>query len=150
VPETSSQISLKLLLGLLNSKLLDWYFRLGSTNSKVNEYQFDNLLCPIFRDATAAEEEIGRDILRAIENTPEHIPEIVSPLCETGPFSSIVGQTIEMMVERIRFLEERRGQITRSERAHLAPEAQPFQSALDEIFFSLAGLTREQSRALEE
>ncbi len=34
------------LLALLNSKLIDWYFRLGSTNSKVNEYQFNNLPCP--------------------------------------------------------------------------------------------------------
>ena len=34
-------VSLDLLLALLNSKLVDWYFSIGSTNSKVNEYQFD-------------------------------------------------------------------------------------------------------------
>lgn len=48
--EDSSQINLDLLLSLLNSKLLDWYFRLGSTNSKVNEYQFNVLPIPTFAD----------------------------------------------------------------------------------------------------
>lgn len=39
-------MDLHLLVALLNSKLLDWYFRLGSTNSKVNEYQFNALPIP--------------------------------------------------------------------------------------------------------
>ena len=30
-----------------NSKLIDSYFRLGSTNSKVDEYRFNNLPCPL-------------------------------------------------------------------------------------------------------
>jgi hypothetical protein len=38
---------LELLLAVLNSKLLDWYFRLGSTNSSVNEYQFNALPFPL-------------------------------------------------------------------------------------------------------
>jgi hypothetical protein len=36
-------VSLDLLLALLNSALIDWYFSIGSTNSKVNEYQVNNL-----------------------------------------------------------------------------------------------------------
>src|SRR5439155_17943357 len=43
VTEESSQIDLDLMLAFVNSKILDWYFRLGSTNSKVNEYQFNAL-----------------------------------------------------------------------------------------------------------
>jgi hypothetical protein len=35
-PEKGSKLPLNLLLALFNSKLLDWFFRLGSTNSKVN------------------------------------------------------------------------------------------------------------------
>lgn len=46
VTDASCKIDLDLLLALLNSKILDWYFRLGSTNSKVNEYQFDALPVP--------------------------------------------------------------------------------------------------------
>ncbi len=34
VPASESELPLLFLVGLLNSKLLDWYFRLGSTNSK--------------------------------------------------------------------------------------------------------------------
>src|SRR5439155_26297927 len=48
VPASETKLPLQFIVGLLNSKLLDWYFRLGSTNSKVNEYQFNNLPCPIF------------------------------------------------------------------------------------------------------
>ena len=46
IVEDSSKINLDLLLVLLNSKILDWYFRIGSTNSKVNEYQFNVLPVP--------------------------------------------------------------------------------------------------------
>jgi len=38
LPDACS-LSAPLLLALLNSELLDWYFDLGSTNSKVNEYR---------------------------------------------------------------------------------------------------------------
>ena len=50
IPESTTTLPLEFLVGLLNSELLDWYFRLGSTNSKVNEYQFNNLPCPVFTD----------------------------------------------------------------------------------------------------
>src|SRR5208337_504180 len=62
VPENETRLQLPLLMALLNSRLLEWYFRLGSTNSKVNEYQFNILPCPRFStnhskagDATAEE-----------------------------------------------------------------------------------------------
>ncbi len=48
IPAWKSQVSAPLLLALLNSKLLDWYFRLGSSNSKANEYYFNNLPFPAF------------------------------------------------------------------------------------------------------
>ncbi len=41
-----------LLLALLNSAILDWYFGIVSTNSKVNEYQFNLLPVPTFFDDT--------------------------------------------------------------------------------------------------
>jgi hypothetical protein len=54
VPNSQSSLSPHFLLGLLNSTLADWYFRLGSTNSKVNEYQFNNLPIPLFAPSLAA------------------------------------------------------------------------------------------------
>ena len=35
------------LLGILNSKLINWYFRCFSTNSNVNGYEIDNLPIPL-------------------------------------------------------------------------------------------------------
>ena len=54
VPASASQLDPYVLLALLNSQLLEWYFRLGSSNSKLNEYQFDNLPCPVFVNGEAA------------------------------------------------------------------------------------------------
>ena len=48
----------------LNSRLIDWYFTIGSTNSKINEYQFNNLPCPAFRTPTAMTKACGSGSLR--------------------------------------------------------------------------------------
>jgi len=45
-----SQLPLQFVLALLNSKLSDWHFRLGSTNAAVSHYQLYNLPCPMFAD----------------------------------------------------------------------------------------------------
>ena len=42
-----SNIDVYALLGLLNSKLINWFFRCFSTNSNVNGYEIDNLPIPI-------------------------------------------------------------------------------------------------------
>ena len=41
-----SHINIYALLGLLNSKIINWYFRCFSTNSNVNGYEIDNLPIP--------------------------------------------------------------------------------------------------------
>src|SRR5205807_6067903 len=51
-PEPESKLPLEFLLGLLNSKLADWYFRLGSTNASVSHYQLYNLPCPSLSDSS--------------------------------------------------------------------------------------------------
>jgi hypothetical protein len=40
------RINDEFLLGLLNSKLLNWFFKVFSTNSNVNGYEVDNLPIP--------------------------------------------------------------------------------------------------------
>ena len=45
-PEKEAKLPLNVLMALFNSKLLDWFFRLGSTNSKVNDYQVKVLPTP--------------------------------------------------------------------------------------------------------
>ena len=51
------RLPLNVLLGLLNSKVSDWYFRLGSTNAHVSHYQLYNLPCPLFDDQPVLPDE---------------------------------------------------------------------------------------------
>ncbi|HVC98147.1 MAG TPA: Eco57I restriction-modification methylase domain-containing protein, partial [Pirellulales bacterium] len=53
IPENDARLPLAVVHGLLNSRLLEWYFRLGSTNALVNEYQFNILPAPRFADGEA-------------------------------------------------------------------------------------------------
>ncbi|HEY2585791.1 MAG TPA: Eco57I restriction-modification methylase domain-containing protein, partial [Tepidisphaeraceae bacterium] len=43
-------VQLAFVMALVNSKLADWFFRLGSASADVNHYQLDNLPCPRFCD----------------------------------------------------------------------------------------------------
>src|SRR3989338_955257 len=43
IPENDSQLTLDFVLAVLNSKMSDWFFRLGSTNAAVSHYQIHNL-----------------------------------------------------------------------------------------------------------
>jgi adenine-specific DNA-methyltransferase len=56
--------NLEYLLGLLNSKLLNWFFTKLSTNSNVNGYEVDNL--PIKDPTRSQKEEIVRLVNRAL------------------------------------------------------------------------------------
>ena len=46
-------LSLKTLLGILNSKLINWFFRAFSTNSNVNGYEVDNFPIPMVDKETS-------------------------------------------------------------------------------------------------
>jgi hypothetical protein len=65
LPEHASKLPLELVLGLLNSRLIDWYFRLGSTNAAVSHYQMYNLPCPMFADGTL-QPDGGRHDVRTV------------------------------------------------------------------------------------
>ena len=51
-----SKINEEFLLGILNSKLLDWYFRKTSTNNHVNGYEIEQL--PIFKTSLKQQQPI--------------------------------------------------------------------------------------------
>src|SRR5699024_12047436 len=52
VEENDNNITLYYLLGLLNSKLLNWYFKLFSSNNHINNYELDMLPIPIKEQGT--------------------------------------------------------------------------------------------------
>jgi len=151
VRESDSDLPLHFVLALLNSKLLDWYFRLGSTNSKVNEYQFENLPCPVFAEASSPRDDVLRD--RAFDALERHDTEeafsIVEPLLEHSPLSLAVQGVVMRAVMKIVDEERDRGDVRRRDRSKLAPDAQPMQHLIDRILFRMAGLTDAEVERLE-
>ncbi len=149
-PEAESQFPLHVLIALFNSKLLDWYFRLGSTNSKVNDYQVQNFPVPAFQISRGKAAEVAgftaafdaRDWGKAFK--------LVEPLLATSPFPGGVMTCLVRLVERITKIEAARGDIARSDRSALDPKAQPYQDLIDRMLYRMAGLTEEEAAGLEE
>ncbi len=141
-----------MVVALLNTKLLDWYFRLGSTNSKVNEYQFDNLPCPRFADDRVPSDATLRDAaIGAIKaGDLEGAFAALKPALARPPFPKAVQEVLVDLVKRIIRAEKARGSIARVDRSRLADEAQPLQALIDRIIYALAGLTDAEARGLED
>jgi hypothetical protein len=152
VPKSDSQLPLVFLVALLNSKFLDWYFRLGSTNSKVNEYQFNNLPCPVFADTLETVDEWLQDkTLNALAvGDTERVFDLLQPALNVAPFSPAARAVIIEAANRIIAIEERRGDIPRAARSTLAPAAKPYQDLIDRIFYAMAGLSASEAAILEE
>lgn len=149
VPFSACRLPPLTLVALLNSKLLDWYFRLGSTNSKVNEYQFDNLPCPVFSSAVKMKDR--SEIIHAIQKGQlDTASRLITPALRNGAFSEGISDAISCSVAQIIRNEEARGEISRRERAALSTESQPYQDFIDHILFAMAGLTRQESAELTD
>ncbi len=148
IPHSQCRIAPALLMALLNSKLLDWYFRLGSTNSKVNEYQFDNLPCPVFSRGDDFEDRAT--VMRAIESGTLGVAmRLLMPHLETAPFVATVSDAIAAASTRIVAIEAARGEVNKKHRATLSIEAQPYQDFIDHALFAMAGLSDSEAQALE-
>jgi hypothetical protein len=151
IPEPDSRVTLSELLALLNSQLLDWYFRLGSTNSKVNEYQFNNLPFPRFRETEGRDRASSASIVHRIEDHDfEDAFEELRPHLNMPPFGGVVRLTLIALAEQIVASEARRGPITRRQRANLSAEAQPLQDFIDRTLFVLAGITDDEAARLAQ
>jgi hypothetical protein len=152
IPEHRSELNLGFVLGLLNCKLSDWYFRLGSTNAMVGEYQVNNLPCPHFASRhRKGEAKIQRSAEAALARGRfDDAFRVLQPLLVRAPFSPALQHVIIAAVQRITALETDRGSIARVERSALDPAAQPYQDLIDRLFFAMAGLTNDEVEGLEE
>ncbi len=149
IPEPESRLALTELLALLNSQLLEWYFRLASTNSKVNEYQFNNLPVPQFSDIHSEDHPAAAQIIRSVDaDNLEAAFEALAVHLRTPPFSGAVRLVLSGLVERIIAVEARRGPITRRQRAGLDPRAQLFQDLIDRMLFAAAGIAPDEAARL--
>jgi hypothetical protein len=146
VTEEASGLDPALLLALLNSKVLDWYFRLGSTNSKVNEYQFNNLPVPQVSDAIA---QIGWQVSFGQEDLGQLTSMLCATCTEPGVMTREVAEAVVAMSKRIQDIEAKRVLKSRAERSHLAPESQPIQNAIDAVLFRCYGLSEDDARYVE-
>lgn len=151
LPEHTSQSPLEFVLALLNSKLADWYFRLGSTNAAVSHYQLYNLPCPLFADsADQSDEELTTEIEALLRRGQvEEAYNLIAPHLQTAPFRLVIRGAIVGAVKRIISVERNRGEISRTARSALAPAAQPYQDLIDRLFYAMAGLTTDEAAGLE-
>ncbi|MFW6066028.1 MAG: hypothetical protein ACOC9S_04345, partial [Planctomycetota bacterium] len=152
LPEHKSDLPLEVPLAMLNSKLADWYFRLGSTNAHVSHYQLGNLPCPSFAaETTPSDEQVRETALSAIrQGDMEAAFDTLAADLNDPPFSQAVRDTIVALVRRIMQAEQARGDISRAERSRLCPEAQVYQGLIDRIFYAMAGLTQDEVEGLED
>ncbi len=148
-PEQESAFLLSELLALLNSKLLEWFFRLGSTNAMVSDYLIRNLPAPSLEKerTTVGCPEFTQALNRKKWGDAFGILE---PLLAKPPFSSVLMGCLGQLAKTICEIESSRGEITRTERSALAPEAQPFQDLIDRILYRMAGLTDAEAEGLEK
>jgi hypothetical protein len=150
-PENKCSSDLPFILALLNSKLSDWYFRLGSTNAHVSHYQLYNLPCPPFANAIKTNLRLQEKALDALKaGDYEQVIQILQPTLINPPFDLAVRAVIVECVNRIMFIEANRGDIPRAARSSLDPAAQPYQVLIDRIIYAMAGLTPAESAALEK
>jgi type I restriction-modification system DNA methylase subunit len=152
LPEFACLMPLEVNLAILNSKLSDWYFRLGSTNAAVSHYQLYNLPCPIFAQEHTDQDKELQDSVMTLMSDGNHAAgfEVVRPALERPPFLLAVRDVIVELVRNIMAAEERRGDIARSERSALCAEAQPYQDLIDRLLYAMAGLSDEEAHGLEE
>jgi len=152
VPSHKCSTPLEMVLALLNSKLGDWYFRLGSTNAMVGEYQFNNLPFPIFRTSSNNAESLAvSSSLRAMHSGDmAGAFASVEPLLSSAPFSPLLERLFVEATERIEAIEEAREHVRRVDRSALDPHAQPYQDFIDRLFYAMAGISDAEARGLEE
>ncbi len=147
VTESSCKISLDLVLAFLNSVLLDWFFRIVSTNSKVNEYQFDLLPVPTF-----ASDNKTLDIEDFFNNRNwTGLAQCLQErLGEPGVLPSAVAGALTEMSRIIQDIEAERILKNRSERSKLSPESQPIQDAIDAVLFKCYGLSDDEAEYIKQ
>lgn len=149
-PEGECKFPLEMLLALLNSKLSDWYFRLGSTNAHVNHYQIYNLPAPCISSSKKQTFD-GKKFVVALDGQKWNDAfKLVEPLLADAPFPPDVIPCMVNLVERITRIEEARGNIARAERSALDGKAQPLQDLIDRMIYRMAGLTDSEIKGLEE
>ncbi len=148
IPESASNLSLDIVLALLNSAVSDWYFRLTSTNAAISHYQILALPAPSVLDNASSSADLQRMLEQGLW---EDVTQRLCGLCgEPGTMPGLIADSIGAMSRRIQEIEAKRTLASRSDRSHLAPESQPIQYAIDAVLFRCYGLSDEDAVYVNE
>ncbi|MBZ5563617.1 MAG: Eco57I restriction-modification methylase domain-containing protein [Acidobacteriia bacterium] len=145
IAENECTVALETVLALLNSKLLEWYFRLGSTNAQINEYQLSALPTPTIKDQPDV--DWGPQIRARHWSMLRE--ELEAACTEPAVLPSHVGRALGDLVRAIEHIEAHRAMTGRSARSGLAPEAQEIQDVIDSVLFHVYGLSPDDARYVE-
>lgn len=148
IPVNDSKISLNLVLALLDSKISDWFFRLGSTNAAVSHYQIYSLpVCQFATDAVSV--VVWQDLLN--ECNWSDLATLLCTACITpGVMPKPVAEALSEMSRAIQQIESKRVLANRSERSRLAPDSQPIQDAIDKVLFRCYGLSDDDAEYINK
>lgn len=147
IPE-QCKLSKGVLLVLLNSEILDWYFDIGSTNSKVNEYRLNILPAPRF--STQRAPSVEKDLLLALNRhghsaVMDQWRKLLQETQGTGALPGACRVVLERLAEELCRIEQQRTLKSHLERSVLSESAQVIQDLLDDLIFALYGLTEEET-----
>ena len=94
-------VDIRYLLGIINSKLVNWYFRCFSTNSNVNGYEVDNLPIPLI--AVDSQKQIALLVNQIIKSKEENIHNNTDDLEQQ--IDNLVYQFFRLTKEEIAIIE---------------------------------------------
>ena len=151
LPEHTSKLPLEFVLALLDSKLAEWYFRLGSTNAHVSQYQLRNLPCPEFVTVASDVDAATRQKLMValMGGRLDEVFTVLSPHLDQVPFVPAIRDVVVEAAKLIVKIEMERGTISRTDRSALSEKAQPYQDLIDKLFYRMAGVTYAEAAGLE-
>ena len=136
-----SLVDVALILFVLNSAFAEWYFRLGSTNAHVSQYQLQMIPCPRFGQGDRMlDAQRQAAILRAVRaGNFANAEELLQELARQGPNATLEAAVVDI-IGFIETQEQARGVISRSQRSQLAPAAAAAQNLLDKVMLTLIGM----------
>ncbi|WP_051523064.1 MULTISPECIES: N-6 DNA methylase [unclassified Prevotella] len=95
-------IDIYALLGILNSKLINWFFRCFSTNSNVNGYEIDNLPIPDIQDDVQL--DLRKLVISVMENKKQN--NYADTQDEESRIDEIVYKLYDLTKDEIKIIEE--------------------------------------------
>lgn len=143
VTKESSKLDLDCLLIILNSNLYDWYFRCISTNSKVNEYQFDILPFINFEELKLENLDYKAD------NYVETVVVISEFITKEKRIPLELFKILKLWCLKIQGIEQKRKLASRKERSKLDPKSQEIMRYSNSLIYSMFQLDRNEQKYID-